>query len=110
MGLVNQSINHFGSWSSFLGTTSTCPRFGWATHHRPGQTHLNSDAKIADEGRPYQLSSFFAQKTSLQSPKTYGICDSALRSAQFQALCPEKGAHKGRPYPIQAASRGFVAI
>ena len=23
---------------------------------------------------------------------------------------PEKGTHKGRPYPIQAASRGFVPI
>ena len=85
-------------------------------------------AQLADEGHPqggraptaptncllfsppYQLSSFFGQETGLQSPKTFGICDSALRSAQFQALCPEKGAHKGRPYPIQAASRGFVPI
>ena len=85
----------------------------------PGQTHLNSDAKIADEGHPQgggghpqgvPLPSFSGQETGLQSPKTYGICDSALRSAQFQALSPEKGAHKGRPYPIQAASRGFVPI
>ena len=77
----------------------------------PGQTHLNSDTKIADEGRPQgrgghpqgvPLPSFFGQETGLQSPKTYGICDSALRSAQFSALCPEKGAHKGRPYQFSS--------
>ena len=56
------------------------------------------------------LPSFFGQETGLQLPKTYGICDSALRSAQFQVLCPEKGAHKGRPYPIQVALRGCVPI
>ena len=49
----------------------------------PGQTHLNSDAKIADEGRPQgrgghpqgvPLPSFFGQETGLQLPKTYEIC------------------------------------
>ena len=48
------------------------------------------------------LPSFFGQETGLQLPKTYGICDSALRSAQFQALCPAKGAHKGRPYRLSS--------
>ena len=124
----------------------------------PGQTHLNSDAKIADEGHPQggegthkgcpyllfsakkpassrqrrlefaiahcdlhssrryalgraptrgeghpqgvPLPSFFGQETGLQSPKTFGICDSALRSAQFSALCPGEGTHKGRPYQL----------
>ena len=28
----------------------------------------------------------------------------------LSALCPGEGTHKGRPYPIQAASRGFVPI
>ena len=130
-----------------------------------GKTHLNSDAKIADEGRPQggegthkgcpyllfsakkpafsrqrrmefaiahydlhssrryalrraptrggghpqgvPLPSFFGQETGLQSPKTYGICDSALRSAQFQALCPEKGAHKGGRAPTRGAPTFF---
>ena len=117
----------------------------------PGQTHLNSDAKIADEGHPQgggghpqgggghpqgggghpqgggghpqgggghpqgggghpqgggghpqgvPLPSFFGQETDLQSPKTYGIFDNALRSAQFSALCPGEGTHKGRPYQL----------
>ena len=124
----------------------------------PGQTHLNSDAKIADEGHPQggegthkgcpyllfsakkpassrqrrlefaiahcdlhssrryalgraptrggghpqgvPLPSFFGQETGLQSPKTFGICDSALRSAQFSALCLGEGTHKGRPYQL----------
>ena len=100
------------SWSYH---SMAIPRFKRGVADASGQTHLNSDAKIADEGRPqgapfYQLSSFSGQETGLQLPKTQRNCDSALRPAQFQALCPEKGAHKGRPYPIQAASRGFVPI
>ena len=83
----------------------------WDPLGNAGQTHLNSDAKIADEGRPQggegthkgcPLPSFIGQETGLQSPKTYGICDSALRSAQFQALCPGEGTHKGRPYQFSS--------
>ena len=54
------------------------------------------------------LPSFFGQETGLQSPKTYEICDSALRSAQFSALCPGEGTHKGRPYQNVVFSRRYA--
>ena len=96
--------------SCFCHIVTSLIRMSTEPGKHPGQTHLNSDAKIADEGRPQgrgghpqgvPLPSFFGQETGLQLPKTYEICDSALRYAQFSALCPKKGAHKGRPYPIQ---------
>ena len=49
------------------------------------------------------LPSFFGQETGLQSPKTYGIGDRAL--LHFQALCLEKGTHKGRPYQLSSRQR-----
>ena len=52
---------------------SSSPHFG------TGQTHLNSDAKIADEGRP--------QGAPLPIDTNW-------------ALCPGEGTHKGRPYHI----------
>ena len=73
-----------------------------------GKTHLNSDAKIADEGRPQGgEGTHKGCPYLLFSAKTYGICDSALRSAQFQALCPKKGAHKGGRAPTRGAPTFF---
>ena len=49
-----------------------------------GQTHLNSDAKIADEGRPQ---------------------GAPLPIVFSWTLCPEEGTHKGRPYQIVFSGR-----
>ena len=59
---------------------SSSPHFG------TGQTHLNSDAKIADEGRPQ---------------------GAPLPNCLLSALCPGEGTHKGRPY--QLPSLGVMA-
>ena len=76
--------------------------------------------KGAHKGRPYRLSSLgvlpgeghpqgvplpivFSRRFALGRAPTRGAPTDCLLSA----FCPEKGAHKGRPYPIQAASRGF---
>ena len=84
-----------------------------------GQTHLNSDAKIADEGRPQgaPLPIVFSRRYALEGAhkgRPYQIVFSgryALRRAPtrgaptdclLQALCPEKGAHKGRPYRLSS--------
>ena len=47
----------------------------------PGQTHLNSDAKIAGEGRPQ---------------------GAPLPDCLLSALCPGEGAHKGCPYQLSS--------
>ena len=47
----------------------------------PGQTHLNSDAKIADEGRPQ---------------------GAPLPDCLLSALCPGEGGHKGCPYQLSS--------
>ena len=49
-----------------------------------GQTHLNSDAKTADEGRPQGV---------------------PLPDCLVSALCPGEGTHKGCPYPIVLSRR-----
>ena len=61
-----------------------------------GQTHLNSDATIADEGRPQggRLPIVFSRRYALRRASTRGAPTYSLLSA----LCPEEGAHKGRPY------------
>ena len=56
-----------------------------------GQTHLNSDATIADEGRP--------QGAPL--PIRYALGRAPTRGAPTDSFCPGEGAHKGRPYPIR---------
>ena len=62
----------------------------------PGQTHLNSDAKIADEGRPQgaPLPIVFSRRYALGRAPTRGAPTDCLLSA----FCPGEGAHKGRPY------------
>ena len=40
-------------------------------------------------------------------PSKGGAFDREIASKFGRYNSPEKGAHKGRPYPIQAASRGF---
>ena len=76
--------------------------------------------KGTHKGRPYRLSSLgvwpweghpqgaplpivFSGRLALGRAPTRGAPTDCLLSA----FCPEKGAHKGRPYPIQAVSRGF---
>ena len=63
-----------------------------------GQTHLNSDAKIADEGHPQgaPLPIVFSRRNALRRAPTRGAPTNCLLSA----LCPEKGAHKGHPYRL----------
>ena len=65
----------------------------------PGQTHLNSDAKIADEGRPQgaPLPIVFSPRYALRRAPTRGAPTYCLLSA-----CPEKGTHKGRPYLLSS--------
>ena len=71
-----------------------------------GKTHLNSDAKIADEGRPQgaplPIVNLFRTRNRLQSRKTFRICDCALRFAQFSAFGLGKGTHKGCPYRLSS--------
>ena len=66
----------------------------------PGQTHLNSDAKIADEGRPQgaPLPIVFSRRYALGRAPTRGAPTYCLLSA----LCPGEGAHKGRPYLLSS--------
>ena len=58
----------------------------------PGQTHLNSDAKIADEGRPQgaPLPILFSRR--------YALGRAPTRGAPTDSLCPGEGTHKGCPY------------
>ena len=91
-----------------------------------GQTRLNSDAKIADEGRPqggegthkgrpYQFSSLgvmpwggrpqgaplpivFFRRYALGRAPTRGAPTNCL----FSALCPVEGTHKGCPYRLSS--------
>ena len=66
----------------------------------PGQTHLNSDAKIADEGRPQgaPLPIVFSRRYALGRAPTRGAPTYCLLSA----LCPGEGTHKGRPYLLSS--------
>ena len=87
----------------------------------PGQTHLNSDAKIADEGRPQgaPLPIVFSRRYALGRAPTRGAPTDCLLSALCPALgraptrgaptdcllsafCPGEGAHKGRPYRLSS--------
>ena len=70
------------------------------TPRGPGQTHLNSDAKIADEGRPQgaPLPIVFSRRFALRRAPTRGAPTDCL----LQALCLEKGTHKGRPYRLSS--------
>ena len=78
---------------------SSSPHFG------TGQTHLNSDAKIADEGRPQgaPLPIVFSRRYALGRAPTRGAPTNCLLSA----LCPGEGTHKGRPYRL--SSLGVMA-
>ena len=58
-----------------------------------GQTHLNSDAKIADEGRPQ----------GGRLPIAFALGRAPTRGAPTDCLCPGKGTHKGRPYRLRFA-------
>ena len=71
---------------------SSSPHFG------TGQTHLNSDAKIADEGRPQgaPLPIVFSRRYALGRAPTRGAPTNCLLSA----LWPGEGTHKGRPYRL----------
>ena len=71
---------------------SSSPHFG------TGQTHLNSDAKIADEGRPQgaPLPIAFSRRFALGRAPTRGAPTNCL----LQAFCPGEGTHKGRPYQL----------
>ena len=73
---------------------SSSPHFG------TGQTHLNSDAKIADEGRPQgaPLPIAFSRRYALGRAPTRGAPTNCLLSA----LCPGEGTHKGRPYQLSS--------
>ena len=95
-----------------------------------GQTHLNSDANIADEGRPQggegthkgcPYLHFSAKKPAssrqrrmefaiahydLHSFRRYALGRAPTRGAPtnclLQALCPGEGTHKGRPYQLSS--------
>ena len=73
---------------------SSSPHFG------TGQTHLNSVAKIADEGRPQgaPLPIAFSWRYALGRAPTRGAPTNCLLSA----LCPGEGTHKGRPYQLSS--------
>ena len=63
-----------------------------------GQSHLNSDATIAHEGRPQgaPLPIVFSRRYALGRAPTRG----APTDCFLSALCPGEGAHKGRPYRL----------
>ena len=73
---------------------SSSPHFG------TGQTHLNSDAKIADEGHPQgaPLPIVFSRRFDLGRAPTRGAPTDCLLSA----LWPGEGTHKGRPYQLSS--------
>ena len=90
---------------------SSSPHFG------TGQTHLNSDAKIADEGRPQgaPLPIAFSRRYALGRAPTRGAPTNCLSrryalgraptrgaptNCLLSALCPGEGTHKGRPYQL----------
>ena len=60
----------------------------------PGQTHFNSDAKIAYEGRP--------QEAPLPYSRRRAPTRGAPTNCLLQALCPGEGAHKGCPYQFSS--------
>ena len=65
-----------------------------------GQSHLNSDATIAHEGRPQgaSLPVVFSRRLALGRAPTRGAPTDWLLSA----VCLGKGAHKGRPYLLSS--------
>ena len=76
---------------------------GKGTHK--GRPYLSSLGVLPWGGHPQgaPLPIVFSRRSALRRAPTRGAPTDCLLSA----FCPEKGAHKGRPYPIQAASRGF---
>ena len=82
-----------------------CPEKGT---HKGCPYQLSSLGVMPCEGHPQgvPLPIVFSGRYALRRAPTRGAPTNCLLSA----LCPEKGAHKGRPYLIQAASRGFVPI
>ena len=81
---------------------SSSPHFG------TGQTHLNSDAKIADEGRPQgaPLPIAFSRRYALGRAPTRGAPTNCLLSA----FCPGEGTHKGRPYQLPSLMPWGLAL
>ena len=79
-----------------------CPGEGT---HKGCPYRLSSLGVLPCEGHPQgvPLPIVFSRRFALRRAPTRG----APTDCPLSAFCPEKGAHKGRPYPIQAASRGF---
>ena len=79
-----------------------CPGKGT---HKGCPYRLSSLGVLPWEGHPQgvPLPIVLSRRFALGRAPTRGAPTDCLLSA----FCPEKGAHKGRPYPIQAASRGF---
>ena len=86
------------------------------TSNSPGQLHLNSDAKIADEGRPQgaPLPIVLSRRYALGRAPTRGAPTSrrlalgraptrgAPTDCLLSALCPGEGTHKGCPYRLSS--------
>ena len=79
-----------------------CPGKGT---HKGCPYRLSSLGVLPWEGHPQgvPLPIVLSRRFALRRAPTRG----APTDCPLSAFCPEKGAHKGRPYPIQAASRGF---
>ena len=79
-----------------------CPGKGT---HKGCPYRLSSLGVLPCEGHPQgvPLPIVLSRRFALRRAPTRGAPTDCLLSA----FCPEKGAHKGCPYPIQAASRGF---
>ena len=79
-----------------------CPGKGT---HKGCPYRLSSRGVLPWEGHPQgaPLPIVLSRRFALGRAPTRG----APTDCPLSAFCPEKGAHKGRPYPIQAASRGF---
>ena len=73
--------------------------------HKGCPYRLSSLGVLPCEGHPQgvPLPIVFSRRFALERAPTRGAPTDCLLSA----FCPGEGAHKGRPYPIQAASRGF---
>ena len=83
--------------------SAVCPGEGT---HKGCPYHLSSLGGMPWGGHPQgvPLPFVFSRRYALGRAPTRGAPTNCLLSA----VCPGEGTHKGRPYPIQAASRGFL--
>ena len=120
LGLPVTSICHIPlgktSWNwvaSVVIVSHICARSSRGMEFRAGQTHLISDAKIADEGRPQgarlpiRLAPWGGCPQGAPLPIRLALGRVPTRGAPTDCVWrPGEGAHKGRPYRFVWPWRG----